>query len=323
MGVSGAREMMVDGRDARQGQPYDESLSAVTIDIMMPFYGDPGLFRDAVRSVLAQTDPDWRLVVIDDVYPDRAPGEWVSGLDDERVVYVRNETNLGVSGNFSKSVELVTSDHFVLIGCDDLMEPGYIAALRAAIRRHPGGSYYQPGVTVIDDDGRPALPLADRVKGWYRPKPGGPEILSGEALAISLLRGNWTYFPSICWKTETVRRHGFDPAFDVVLDLKLQLDIVVDGGSMVLVPERVFRYRRHSGNVSTWTAVDGTRFDEERTFFLSVAEGMRARGWRRAARVASAHWSSRLNAATNLPAALAKRDGSGLRALTRHMLRGW
>lgn len=304
-------------------QPYDESLDAVTIDIMMPFYGDPQLFREAVRSVQDQTSADWRLVVIDDVYPDPEPGRWVKSLGDDRIVYIRNETNLGVSGNFSKSVDLVESDHFVLMGCDDLLEPDYLAVMADAIARHPGASYFQPGVIVISDDGTPSLPLADRVKTWYRPDATAEFSLTGEAMAVSLLRGNWAYFPSICWRTESVRRHGFDAAFDVVLDLKLQLDITLDDGMIVALPERVFRYRRHAGSVSSWTAQDGTRFDEERAFFLDVSRRLAARGWRRASQAASRHWSSRLNAATKIPGALAKRDGAGLRALLRHVFTGW
>ena len=42
----------------------------LSFDLMMPFYGDPALFRLAVESILGQTDPGWRLVVIDDQYPD-------------------------------------------------------------------------------------------------------------------------------------------------------------------------------------------------------------------------------------------------------------
>ncbi|MFF9563395.1 glycosyltransferase family 2 protein [Leifsonia sp. NPDC014704] len=295
----------------------------MTIDIMMPFYGDPGLFRAAVESVLAQTDPRWRLVVVDDVYPDTAPGEWVASLGDPRVEYVRNEVNLGVNGNFSKCVRLVSADYFVLMGCDDLMEPGYVASMLAAIETHPGAAYLQPGVTVIDDDGAPAMPLADRVKSWYRPRRREATVLTGQRLAVSLLRGNWTYFPSICWRTDTVREYGFDASFDVVLDLALQLDIVLDGGDLVLLPEHTFCYRRHEGSVSSWTAQDGTRFDEERAFFLDVKRRLRARGWRSAARVASAHVSSRLNAATRLPAALSTRDGAGIRSLLTHVFRGW
>lgn len=309
-------------RGSRHAYPTTK-VRRVTIDIMMPFYGDPDLFRAAVESVLAQTDPGWRLVVVDDVYPEREPGEWVASLGDPRVEYVRNEVNLGVNGNFSKCVGLVEADYFVLMGCDDLMEPGYVASMREAIATHPDASYLQPGVTVIGDDGLPALPLADRVKSWYRPDRTDPLVMSGQDLAVSLLRGNWTYFPSICWRREAVDRHGFNGSFDVVLDLALQLDIVLDGGDLVLLPERTFRYRRHEGSVSSWTALDGTRFAEERAFFLETKRRLRARGWTRAARVASAHLSSRLNAATRLPAAVSKRDGAGIRSLLGHIMRGW
>jgi len=245
----------------------------------------------------------------------------VSSLDDERIVYTRNAENLGVSGNFSRAVELVESEYFVLMGCDDLLEPAYIATMKAAIERHPGASYLQPGVTVIDDAGAESLPLPDRVKTWYRPRGEAELVLTQERLAVSLLRGNWTYFPSIVWRTEAVRAHGFDPAFEVVLDLALQLDLVLDGGSLVVLPDRIFRYRRHAGSVSSWTATDGSRFDEERTFFLATAATLRERGWNRAARVAAAHWSSRLNAVTRIPSA--RSNAAGLRSLGRHAFTGW
>jgi len=48
-----------------------------------------------VRSVLEQRDPDWRLTVVDDGYPDGSVPGWFAGLGDDRVRYHRNETNLG------------------------------------------------------------------------------------------------------------------------------------------------------------------------------------------------------------------------------------
>ncbi|MFP3464440.1 glycosyltransferase family 2 protein [Leifsonia sp. SIMBA_070] len=292
----------------------------MTIDIMMPFYGDPDQLRAAVTSVLAQTDPDWRLVVIDDQYPDRTPGEWVQSIGDPRVQYLLNETNLGVSGNFSRSLQLVESEHFVLMGCDDELEPGYIAQMRSAVARFPGTSYFQPQVSVISDRGRAVLPLADRVKRWSRPSKSHPVILQGERLAVSLLRGNWTYFPSICWRTEAVRAaNGFDPEYEIVLDLALQLTIITRGGTMALLPEPTFRYRRHEASVSSSTARYGGRFDEERRFFHDVAAHLDAMGWRRAARAARRHVTSRLNAATKLPGAIRVGDRDGRSSLLRHV----
>lgn len=287
---------------------------------MMPFYGDPVLFRRAVESVLAQTDPDWRLVVVDDVYPDPAPGEWLRSIDDDRIEYLRNDANLGVSGNFAKCLALVTSDHFVLMGCDDLLEPGYVGRMSSAIAEHPTASYFQPGVTVVNGAGEKASPLPDTVKRLSRPRSSGTIILSGEKLASSLLRGNWTYFPSICWNTEVVRPYGFADGFEVVLDLALQLEIIRGGGSLVVLPDRLFRYRRHAGSVSSWSAEDGSRFAEERAFFASARTMMDDAGWHHAGRVARMHLSSRLNAASKLPGALRRRNTADVRSLTRHIV---
>ena len=42
----------------------------MTLEIFVPFWGDPALLFETVDSVRAQRNPDWRLVVIDDCYPD-------------------------------------------------------------------------------------------------------------------------------------------------------------------------------------------------------------------------------------------------------------
>ena len=144
--------------------------------------------------------------------------------------------------------------------------------------------------------------------------------MSGQELAVSLLRGNWTYFPSICWRTETVRRRGFDPAFDVVLDLALQLDIVLDGGDLVLLPEHTFRYRRHDRSASS-VASDDRRFGEEAQFFADVARTMDSAGWPAASRAARRHWTSRLHALAAVPATVRARDLPRARRLVGHAVR--
>ncbi|MDQ1581486.1 MAG: hypothetical protein QOD05_2261 [Microbacteriaceae bacterium] len=290
---------------------------------MMPFYGDPSQFKLAVESVRAQTSSEWRLVVVDDRFPDEEPRRWVESLADPRITIVLNETNLGVSRNFAKSLGLVRNGYFVLMGCDDILDPEYVGTMSRLIARFPSASYFQPGVTVIDKQGKVALPLADRVKTWYRPRGSSPVQMSGEELAISLLRGNWTYFPSICWRTSAVAEYGFRSDYEVVLDLALQLQIVTGGGSLVLVPDRLFAYRRHDGSVSSWTARDGSRFGEEKRFFLDTAREMQVRGWSRAQRVARTHFSSRLNALTKLPGALWSSDRVGSNVLIKHVFGGW
>ena len=90
---------------------------------MLPFYGDRDHLHQAVSSVLAQEDPDWRLSVVDDAYPDPSAAAWVADLPDPRVRLIRNASNLGVSGSFQRCLELATEDWVVIMGGDDRMMP--------------------------------------------------------------------------------------------------------------------------------------------------------------------------------------------------------
>ncbi|ARJ05984.1 hypothetical protein GCM10010988_11460 [Cnuibacter physcomitrellae] len=292
----------------------------MTLDVMMPFYGRADHLRVAVESVLAQTDPDWRLVVVDDRYPDEAPGEWVRAIEDPRVEYRRNARNLGVTGNFRECVRLVEHERAVILGSDDRMHPGYVARVAELAERFPDAAILQPGVDVIDAEGAEHTPMADRIKALLRPRGSGPRVLGGEDLAASLLRGNWLYFPALVWRADELRRFDFREEFEVVEDLALILEILLAGGDLVLDDEVVFSYRRHRASVSALRGPDGAKFLEERALFHEMADRMRARGWRRAARAARLHLTSRLNAASELPSALRARDSAGVRTLLHHVV---
>jgi glycosyltransferase involved in cell wall biosynthesis len=289
-----------------------------TLDIMMPYYGDVGLMQDAVRSVLAQEDPDWRLTVVDDGTAEGVP-EWFAGLGDERIRYFRNERNLGVTGNFTRCLELAEHELLMLMGSDDLLLPNYVGTIRALYTRFPDAGIFQPGVEVIDGDGNLVKTLADETKRrLYAPKTPGMWAMSGEEIAVSLLRGNWLYFPSLCWKTKAITAVGFRAELKVIQDLALVVDLLERGEQLAVDDTVCFRYRRHVASESAWTAVEGSRFIEARNYFVDAAEQMERQGWPRAAKASRAHLSSRLHALTMLPAALRQKNKAGLRTLTRH-----
>ena len=291
------------------------------IDVLLPFYGEPELMRLAVRSVLDQDTTGWRLVIVDDCYPDAATSDWLFSLQDPDVVYVRNERTLGVNGNFHRALSLATAEHVVFMGCDDLMEPGYVAAVQRAIAQHPAAAIVCPGVQVIDDAGRAVEPLVDRVKRFLRPSADGSVTLAGEDALVSLMSGNWTYFPSLCWRRDVITDIDFRPEYGVVLDLGLLVDVLVAGGELVVLPDRLFRYRRHAGSESATKTVVGARFEEERRYFGTIATELDRSGLRRAARAARGHVTSRLHAASLLPVAARNRDRAAMARLLRHATR--
>ncbi|WP_327254482.1 glycosyltransferase family 2 protein [Streptomyces sp. NBC_01244] len=291
-----------------------------SFDFMLPYYGDVRQMQDAVRSVLAQTDRDFRLVVIDDGEEPDVPG-WFQGLGDARVRYLRNERNLGITRNFQKCVELSEADHVVIMGCDDLLHPHYLETVRRILGAHPGIGMVQPGVEVIDGAGRVTRGLPDAAKRWmFAPRVKGRRVMAGEEPAAGLLRGNWLYFPSITWRGPALRQVNFRDDYSVILDLALVVDLLEAGERMVIDESTtVFRYRRHAASESSVQALSGTRFTEAERYFSAVAERMEARGWPRAARAARLHHGSRLHALGMLPGALRRGHGAGVRTLARHV----
>ncbi|MFC0675638.1 glycosyltransferase family 2 protein [Brachybacterium hainanense] len=293
----------------------------MTLDLFIPYWGDPALLRSTVRSVLAQDDPGWRLTVVDDAYPDPAGGDWVRSLEDPRIRYVRKDVNGGITANYRTCVELATEPIMVMIGCDDQLLPNYVRTIRTAHERFPGAAIIQPGVEVIDEHGAVVSPLVDTVKQHLvRPRGGGFQLLSGETLAANLLAGDWLYWPALAFRTERIRAVDFRDGFAIIQDLALVMDMIFAGDQLLVVPEVCFRYRRHSGSASSVRLLDGSRFSGEREYFALAASQAGALGWARAVRAARARWTSRAHAATLVPGALAGRDWRALRMLARHAL---
>lgn len=292
----------------------------MTLGILMPFYGDQEQFKESVLSIIAQDDGDWHLTILNDCYPHWDPESWVAGLADPRITLLRNEKNLGVQGSFDRCIDLAAYEYSTIMGCDDRLLPGYVGTVKRLIADFDNPDYVQPGVAVINDHGDRALPLADRIKRIVQPSTTTPVVYSGESIVTSLMHGNWTYFPALCWRTEQLQRFRFAKEFEIVLDLAMQLDILIEGGRFAVSPELAFEYRRHEASASSYTANDGTRFIEERDFYRAASERLKKKHWNKAAAAARFRSTSRLNALSKLPQALLRGNWAACSLLIRHAL---
>ena len=280
----------------------------MAIDIALPFYGDVDFLKQTVQSVLRQSDPEWRLFVVDDGYPDETLPSWFEGLGDGRIEYQRNVQNLGANGNFQKCLGLLSAEYCLVMGADDLLEPNFVERINDLIRANPGISMIHPGVKVIDENNDFISTRSDQGKKSIRESQGISKVLSGEPLARSLMKGNWMYFPSIVWKTKTIQKIGFRPGFHVCQDLGLAMDLIIQGGEMALIEDEIFRYRRHKESDSSVKAINGERFNDERHFFAVMAKDLKSIGWNSASRAAKVHGTSRLHAASLIPMCIARKQ---------------
>ena len=298
-----------------------EDTSVFSLDVIMPYHGDPELLMRAVASVRALIGVNWRLTIVEDAHRDGETTEKrISELGDDRICYLRNETNLGVAGNTYRCLQMAELEYFVLMDYDDMMLPNYGLAVASLFRRHPEAVIAQPGIQIIDENDRPYLPLPDRVKAHAGPVNTDTE-LSGEAAVASVLRGNWTYGPSLCYRLGPTRALRPRPDTDAVHDMARIVDLLCQGGSLAVGAEVAFQYRRHRTSHSSVGAREGARFQQEQRYFELMSAELAKTGWKQASRAASMRLYSRLNAAAQLVSAARRRDRALIKALLWHAIR--
>ncbi len=289
------------------------------LDIFIPYWGDPAYMKEAVTGVLAQKNGDWLLTVVDDAYPGQEIPDFMAGISDPRVKYIRKDRNEGITANYRTCVSLADQEIMVILGCDDVLLPNYVDVILDAHRRFPDAAMIQPGVQVIDEHSVVVSTLVDTIKQRIvRPRGNGRQIISGELLAANLMHGDWLYWPALAFRTEKIREVDFREGFPIIQDLALIMDMVYRGDQLLIDPTLCFSYRRHSSSASSTKLIDGSRFAGEREYFAVAAAQADELGWNRAALAARLRLTSRAHALSMLPKAIGSRHTTAIRALVRH-----
>lgn len=110
------------------------------LSICIPTYNRADYLPQLLDSILGQHGfgCELEVVISDNASTDDTPviAERYRDLF-THLVYHRAETNLGPDRNFLKAVELASGDFCWLMGSDDILEPGAIAAIEAVLLREP------------------------------------------------------------------------------------------------------------------------------------------------------------------------------------------
>lgn len=108
------------------------SRESPLVSIGMPvFNGGPAL-HVAVRSVLAQTMPDWELLLIDDGSDDGEP-DAVAALGDPRIRFVKDGRNKGLSVRLNETLDMARGRYFARMDHDDICHPERLRLQVAAL----------------------------------------------------------------------------------------------------------------------------------------------------------------------------------------------
>lgn len=265
------------------------------LTIVIPFYRGHAYLRAAIESVIQQSTRDWVLHISDDCGSEIGTQELVESYRDDRIHYSRNPVRLGIGGNWNRCLELAETDLVTLLHADDELRPSYVEVMTTTAEQNPEAVAVFSAAEIIGPDGQPHFSLADAVKRYLWRQEGKPSIVAGRRGIEALCRGNFLMCPTACYRKSRLGVRRFSDRWQFVLDLELFARLLFDGGYFVLIPDRIYAYRRHAENTTEQHTQSLRRFEEEFSIYNHLAEVARKRVWLLAAHRADTRLLLRLN----------------------------
>lgn len=120
-----------------------------TVSVIMPAFRAAGFIAEGVKSVLAQTWPDWRLIVISDDGDDYEALLAAAGLRDERFRFLSTGVvGAGASRARNLALDALDTAYVAILDADDRFKPDKLARAVAALDAH---AVVTSALDVMDD----------------------------------------------------------------------------------------------------------------------------------------------------------------------------
>ncbi len=164
------------------------------IAVIIPAFNAAPFIADAVRSVLAQTHRDLRLVVVDDGSTD-VTAAVVTGFADARLTLIW-QCNAGVAAARNRGMVAADGDALLFLDADDWLAPTALATLAATLDATRDAVAAVGAYARVDAGGRPIG------------RPSRPRLAPGDFLARLLVRNQFANGGHLLIRRDAARRAG-------------------------------------------------------------------------------------------------------------------
>lgn len=106
-----------------------------------------------IESVLAQTNPDWELIIVDDCSTDDTVAE-IKKFKDSRITFIQQQFNMGVNCALSTAFQKASGKYVVFFASDDMMAPDFIDTVSQTIKQHPNIDVIYPYLQCINENNK-------------------------------------------------------------------------------------------------------------------------------------------------------------------------
>ncbi|MGP3696208.1 glycosyltransferase family 2 protein [Rhodobacter sp. NSM] len=218
------------------------------ISVLMANYRGAAFLPEAVDSVLRQSHADLELIVVDDASGDESADILREiAAEDPRVRLIEMERNGGPSAARNRALDAATGEWLAVMDSDDVLHPDRLARLLAAAEALEVDAVADDMLffgDTPDASGRTLLESLHLV-----------EPMPVDATTFVAANGGSDDLPPMGYLKPLVHRSAwgdlrYDETLRVGEDYDLYLRLLLRGAELVLLPEALYLYRRHSGSIS-------------------------------------------------------------------------
>jgi glycosyltransferase involved in cell wall biosynthesis len=216
-------------------------VSALDLEVFVLTYNRANLLRSTLESLVEQTVQGARIVVLDNGSTDDT-SKVVAAFAACGIKYVRSGNNEGSVRNFRKAQALASLAWVMVFHDDDLIHPGYFAAVLAAINSHPEVALVASGMSFEESPSREKWADFSTDETLYCSDAG--------SLAGLLYDGFPLHFGSAVYRKEAFQKTPLqDELYGKIADRPFLIEAAASGGAVVLQGAYI-QYRCHPGQDS-------------------------------------------------------------------------
>jgi glycosyltransferase involved in cell wall biosynthesis len=218
-------------------------MSLITVVLLC--HNRPAYAENAIKSILNQSDKDFRFVVSDNSSNKELQGVMKARYPE--VEYISRFPGIPFLEHFKEVISLVDSKYFVMFHDDDFMEPDYVSRVLGEFAKHPSAGAVGTNAWLMDGKGNKISNQTSYAGSEKIKVITCKEILLRQYLASDY--GGVVPYCSYAFNTALIKgvvpnysmRDNFDTYF---------LMEVVGRGPLVWINEPLIRARRHENNRS-------------------------------------------------------------------------
>ena len=216
----------------------------MNLNVYILTYNRAALLRETIESVLNQTYRDFDLYILDNCSVDNTE-EIVKSFSDERISYIRHETNIGAAGNLDFAINHCKADYFVMFHDDDIMLPDFLEREIKAMEANSDVAVVSTNAFVLNEK-------YGKEKKRLLLKNAGGAYSNGKCYLTYLATAKTLIFPSLMYRKSFLDMNDIkiNPSVGPCLDVAFYFDIERKGGKILELSEALMYYRLHSGQDS-------------------------------------------------------------------------